>query len=144
MEKLYKLLSDTQATLFMLFQKTWVYHWDVVGSDFKQLHDLFGEQYEEMFGEIDRITEHMRYLNIKPVSTLVRITEVSHILESNNALDGMGMVGDLLSDNQTIIGILTQVAEEAEEQGSRGTVSLVEDLIESHGKYIWMLRAFTQ
>ena len=38
-----------------------------------------------MFEEIDRLTEHMRYLNIKPVSTLTRITEVSHVLETNNA-----------------------------------------------------------
>ena len=44
MEALYKLLSDTQASLFVLFQKTWVYHWNVVGDDFKQFHDLFGEQ----------------------------------------------------------------------------------------------------
>jgi len=144
MEKLYKLISDAQATLFMLFQKTWVYHWDVVGSDFYQFHKVFGEQYEGMFEEIDRLTEHMRYLNIKPVSTLTRVTEVSHVLEANNALDDIGMVKDLISDNETLITLLTKVAEEAEEQGSRGTVSLVEDLIETHGKNIWMLRSFTQ
>jgi DNA-binding ferritin-like protein len=69
MEKLYKLLSDSQATLFMLFQKTWVYHWNVVGSEFYQFHKVFGNQYEIMVDEIDRLTEHMRYLNIKPIST---------------------------------------------------------------------------
>ena len=144
MEKLYKLISDSQATLFMLFQKTWVYHWDVVGSEFYQFHKVFGNQYEQMFEEIDRLTEHMRYLNIKPVSTLTRVTEVSHILETNNSLDDMGMVRDLLSDNETLIGLLTKVAEEAEEQGSRGTTNLVEDLIEAHGKNVWMLRSFLE
>jgi starvation-inducible DNA-binding protein len=144
MEKLYKLISDAQATMFMLFQKTWTYHWNVVGSEFYQFHKVFGKQYEGMFEEIDRLTEHMRYLNIKPVSTLTRITEVSHVLETNNALDDMGMVRDLLSDNETLIGLLSKVAEEAESQGSRGTVSLIEDLIESHGKNVWMLRSFLQ
>ena len=96
-----------------------------------------------MFEEIDRLTEHMRYLNIKPVSTLTRVTEVSHILETNNALDDMGMVRDLLSDNETLIGLLTKVAEESENQGSRGTTNLIEDLIEAHGKFVWMLRSFT-
>lgn len=143
MEKLYKLISDSQATLFMLFQKTWVYHWNVVGSEFYQFHKVFGDQYEQMFEEIDRLTEHMRYLNIKPVSTLTRVTEVSHILETNNALDDMGMVRDLLSDNETLIGLLTKVAEESENQGSRGTTNLIEDLIEAHGKFVWMLRSFT-
>ena len=143
MEKLYKLISDSQATLFMLFQKTWVYHWNVVGSEFYQFHKVFGDQYEQMFEEIDRLTEHMRYLNIKPVSTLTRVTEVSHILETNNALDDMGMVRDLLSDNETLIGLLTKVAEESENQGSRGTTNLIEDLIEADGKFVWMLRSFT-
>jgi starvation-inducible DNA-binding protein len=144
MEKLYKLLSDTQATLFMLFQKTWVYHWNVVGSEFYQFHKVFGKQYEEMFEEIDRLTEHMRYLNIKPVSTLTRITEVSHVLEANNKLDDMGMVRDLIADNETLVGLFKQVAEEAELQKSRGTTNLVDDLNEAHGKFIWMLRSFTE
>jgi starvation-inducible DNA-binding protein len=106
METLYKLLSDTQASLFVLFQKTWVYHWNVVGDDFKQFHDLFGEQYEAMFEEIDRMTEHMRYLNIKPVPTLSRVTEVSHISEANSGLDTMGMVRDLLEGIKRLLTFL--------------------------------------
>ena len=144
MESLYKLLSDTQASLFVLFQKTWVYHWNVVGDDFKQFHDLFGEQYEAMFEEIDRMTEHMRYLNIKPVPTLSRVTEVSHISEANSGLDTMGMVRDLLEGHQKIVDLLTQVSEEAENQKSKGTINLVDDLNEAHGKHIWMLSSFTQ
>jgi starvation-inducible DNA-binding protein len=144
MEKLFKLLSDAQATLFILFQKTWVYHWNVVGSEFYQFHKVFGNQYETMFEEIDRLTEHMRYLKIKPLSTLTRITEVSHILEANSKLDDMGMVKDLISDNETFVNLLKQVAEEAEEQKSRGTTNLVDDLNEAHGKFIWMLRSFTE
>ena len=144
MEKLYKLLSDTQASLFVLFQKTWVYHWNVVGSEFYQFHKVFGEQYEAMFEEIDRLTEHMRYLKIKPVSTLTRITEVSQVEEANSSLDAMGMVNDLIKCNQQIISLLGQVAEEAELQKSRGTTNLVDDLNESHGKFIWMLRSFTE
>ena len=144
MEKLYKLLSDTQASLFVLFQKTWVYHWNVVGDDFKQFHDLFGEQYEAVYGEIDRLTEHMRYLNIKPVPTLSRIVEVSHVREADSSLDTMGMVRDLLHCHEIIIGLLNQVSEEAENQKSKSTINLVDDLNEAHGKFIWMLRSFTQ
>ena len=77
MEKLYKLISDIQANLFLLFHKTWVFHWNVVGPDFYQLHQLFNDQYNTMFEEIDRISEHMRYLNVRPVGTLSRIVEVS-------------------------------------------------------------------
>ena len=84
MEVLYKLLSDAQASLFVLFQKTWIYHWDVVGPNFQQLHTLFGEQYNTMFEEIDTLTEHMRYLGMKPVSGLSRVLEVSTIAEADS------------------------------------------------------------
>jgi len=144
MEKLYKLLSDTQASLFVLFQKTWLYHWNVSGDDFYQFHKLFGEQYEAMFNEIDRITEHMRYLNVKPVPTISRINEVSHISEANSGLDTMGMIRDLIESNQKLVELFTMISEEAEIQKSKGTSNLADDLNEEHGKYIWMLRSFIQ
>ena len=147
MEKLFKLLSDTQASLFVLFHKTWVYHWNVVGPNFKEHHDLFGGQYEEMFEEIDRITEHMRFLGMKPVSTLTRITEVSGVEQASNSaqtIDAKTMVEQLMGDHKKIIEMLTEVSDEAEKQNSKGTINLVDDLNESHGKAVWMLRSFTE
>jgi starvation-inducible DNA-binding protein len=147
MEKLFKLLSDTQASLFVLFHKTWVYHWNVVGPNFKEYHDLFGTQYEEMFEEIDRITEHMRFLGMKPVSTLSRITEVSGVEQASNSaqdIDAKTMVEQLMADHKKIIEMLTEVSDEAEKQNSKGTINLVDDLNESHGKAVWMLRSFTE
>jgi starvation-inducible DNA-binding protein len=147
MEKLFKLLSDTQASLFVLFHKTWVYHWNVVGPNFKEYHDLFGTQYEEMFEEIDRITEHMRFLGMKPVSTLSRITEVSGVEQASNSaqdIDAKTMVEQLLADHKKIVEMLTEVSDEAEKQNSKGTINLVDDLNESHGKSVWKLRSFTE
>jgi DNA-binding ferritin-like protein len=40
--------------------------------------------------------------------------------------------------------MLGEVAEEAEAQKSRGTVNLADDLNEAHGKFVWMLRSFTE
>ena len=146
MEKLFKLLSDTQASLLVLFHKTWVYHWNVVGPDFKQYHDLFGEQYESMFEEIDRLTEHMRFLGMKPVSTLSRVTEVSRVEQASNSaqsIDSKTMIEQLMNDNKTFIEMFNEVSEEAEKQKSKGTINLIDDLNEAHGKHVWMLRSFT-
>jgi starvation-inducible DNA-binding protein len=161
MEKLYKLISDIQANLFILFHKTWVFHWNVVGSDFQQLHTLFGEQYEAMFEEIDRLSEHMRYLNIRPIGSLSRIVEVSSIGEGSNIIqmDELGqkqivpgkpvvksdeMVKRLMTDNMILIELLTEASEEAGNQRSYATESLLQDLMESHGKFVWMLRSITE
>jgi len=144
MEKLYKLLSDTQASLFLLFQKTWVYHWHIVGPDFKQIHDLFGEQYEAIQEEVDRISEHMRFLGIKPVGPLSRVVEVSKVKEAKSNISEMEMIRDLLDSHKEILSLLNNAAVEADSQKSRGTVNLLDDLNEAHGKFIWMLRSFTE
>jgi starvation-inducible DNA-binding protein len=143
METLFKLLSDAQASLFVLFHKTWAYHWNVVGQDFQQLHTLFGGQYETMFEEIDRLSEHMRYLNVKPLSSLKRVLEVSGIKEGSSSVDAEGMISDLLKSNQDFCEMLTKVSEEAESQKSYATANLAQDLMESHGKFVWMLRSFS-
>jgi len=147
MEKLFKLLSDAQASLFVLFQKTWIYHWDVVGPDFQQLHTLFGGQYEAMFEEIDTLTEHMRYLGMKPVSTLSRIVEVSAIDQASNSaqeIDANEMVRQLRDDNKKIIEVFAEISEEADKQKQYATSNLVQSLMESHGKFHWMLRSFLE
>ena len=147
MEKLYKLLSDTQASLFVLFQKTWNYHWNVSGSDFPQLHELFGGQYEAMFEEVDRISEHMRYLNIRPVSTMNRMIEVSSIegpANGNQVIDAKGMVEQLLADNQKVIEMFKDISEESEKQRSYATANLVQDFMEAHGVNVYKLRSYLQ
>jgi starvation-inducible DNA-binding protein len=144
MEKLFKQLSDVQASLFVLFQKTWIYHWDVVGPDFQQLHTLFGGQYETMFEEIDTLTEHMRYLGMKPVSTLTRVIEVSEIKEASSSIDADGMISDLLDSNKKMIELLTAISEEADSQKQYATSNLVQSFMETHGKFVWMLRSFTE
>jgi len=144
MENLFKLLSDAQASLFVLFQKTWIYHWDVVGPDFQQLHTLFGGQYETMFEEIDTLTEHMRYLGMKPVSTLSRILEVTAIAEADSEIVAFGMVAQLMDDNMKIIQMLTAISEEADKKKQYATSNLVQSLMETHGKFVWMLRSFLE
>lgn len=144
MEKLFKLISDAQASLFVVFHKTWVYHWNVVGKDFHQLHTVFGEQYETMFGEIDRISENMRYLSIRPISALSRILDVSHIDEAQSGISDVEMISDLLEDHQKLCSLFSEVSDEAENQKQYATANLIQDLMESHGKFVWMLRSFLQ
>ena len=54
------------------------------------------------------------------------------------------MIRDLLEDHKKIVSMFDAAAIEAENQKSRGTINLLDDLNEAHGKYIWMLRSFTE
>lgn len=142
MEELYQLLHRTQTSLFCLMQKTWVYHWNVVGSDFYQLHTLFGEQYETMIAEIDRLTENMRYLRMKAIGPISRVVQTSAISEASDNPTDKTMISQLLADNKMLIEILSEVSNKSDSQKQYATSNLVQDLMESHGKFVWMLRSF--
>ena len=142
MDELYELLHKSQTSLFCLFQKTWVYHWNVVGSDFYQLHTVFGEQYNTMFEEIDKLTEHMRYLRMKAIGPISRVVETSELPEATNAPTSESMISQLLADNKKLNEMLTKTSESADGQKLYATSNLVQEIIESHGKFVWMLRSF--
>lgn len=142
MEELYQSLHKAQTSLFCLMQKTWVYHWNVVGSDFFQLHEAFGDQYTTIQGELDRLTEHMRYLRMIAIAELSRVVETSEIQDASPNPTDKFMVSQLLSDNKKIIKLLTDVVESAEKTKQYTTSNIAQDLIETHGKYVWMLRSF--
>jgi DNA-binding ferritin-like protein len=52
------------------------------------------------------------------------------------------MIKRLMVDNLTLIELLTALSEEAEAQRQYATASISQDFMESHGKFVWMLRAF--
>ena len=133
-----------QTLTFVLFQKTWIYHWDVVGPNFQQLHTLFGGQYETMFEELDRLSEHMRYLNVKPLSSLSRMLEVTQIKEAASSTGAKEMLQELLDNNTKFCELMTEISEESEAQKQYATANLVQDLMESHGKFVWQLRSHLQ
>lgn len=142
MNELYQSLHKAQTSLFCLMQKTWAYHWNVVGSDFFELHEAFGEQYTTMQGEIDRLTEHMRYLRVIAISQISRVIETSEIQEASANPTDRSMVSQLLVDNKKIIDLLLEVIAAAEKTKQYTTSNIAQDLIETHGKFVWMLRSY--
>jgi DNA-binding ferritin-like protein len=97
-----------------------------------------------MFEEIDRLSEHMRYLNIKPLSSLSRMLEVTQIQEASSSTGAREMLQDLLDNNTKFCEMMQDISEEAESQKQYATANLVQDLMESHGKFVWMLRSHLQ
>ena len=97
-----------------------------------------------MFEEIDRLAEHMRYLNIKPLSSLSRMLEVTQIKEAASSTTADKMLAELLENNEKFYELMGEISEESETQKSYATANLVQDLMEAHGKFVWQLRAHLQ
>ena len=86
----------------------------------------------------------MRYLNVKPLSSLSRMLEVTQIKEAASSTGAKEMLQELLDNNTKFCELMSEISEEAEEQKSYATANLVQDLMESHGKFVWMLRSHLQ
>ncbi len=97
-----------------------------------------------MFEEIDRLSEHMRYLNIKPLSSLSRMLEVTQIKEAASSTGAKEMLQELLDNNIKFCELMQEISEESEAQKQYATANLVQDLMEAHGKNVWQLRSHLQ
>ena len=144
MESFYKSLYEVQATLMHLFWKTWVYHWNVVGPDFQQLHLLYGGQYEFMFEELDKLSEHIRFFNIRALGPLSIVQETSAIGDVQVNIDASRMTSDLLDGNLALIEKVRQLNTEAEAANQPQTANFAQQMMEDHGKFVWMLRSISQ
>lgn len=53
-------LNTVLGETFRLYVQTHGYHWNVVGPNFRQLHAMFEEQYQNLWSALDEIAERIR------------------------------------------------------------------------------------
>jgi len=135
-------LKIVLAENFALYLKAHYYHWNVEGSDFYQLHEFFGDFYEEVYGSIDKFAEEIRALNSYAPGSFKRYSELSKIEGEERVLTSKEMISQLLTDNNTYINTLTEAFQLSENQKEIGLSNFIQDRIDQHKKHAWMLRSF--
>ncbi len=138
--KLELLLSNSYA----LTIKTQNYHWNVVGSNFVALHQLFGEQYQELFTAIDEIAERIRSFGVLVEADLLYFGQNSQITAPKKNSNAEKMVSDLVKGHQVIIDDLLDSIKLAQENKDEGTADLFIRRIQVHQKALWMLQSINQ
>lgn len=136
-EKAKQVLADT----FVMYMKAHGYHWNVIGPDFPQLHDFFGELYAELHGAIDVIAEELRQLDSFAPGTLKRMIELSALTEDEAIPKAEKMIKNLIAANEQVLQSLTEVYEMAEEQKEFPYSNVIQDRLSAHAKHRWMLKA---
>jgi starvation-inducible DNA-binding protein len=136
-EKMKVLLADA----FTMYVRAHGYHWNVIGSDFPQYHDFFGDLYQEIHGSVDDIAEQLRQINSFAPGTLQRMKELSTISEDDKIPLASKMITNLITANDTVIADLIDAYKSAEEAGEYGLSNFLQDRITVHKKHGWMLKA---
>lgn len=140
------LLNGDLADSYLLIIKTKKYHWDVIGPQFRTLHELWQEQYEAIALNIDAIAERVRALGGYPVGTAEGFLKHASISEHGGDLpDADEMVTRLVGDHEQIIRNLRDHIDQASEKyHDEGTADFLTGLMEQHEEMAWMLRSFLE
>jgi starvation-inducible DNA-binding protein len=141
MEELIEKMKVVLASTFAAKLKAQSYHWNVIGSDFSQLHDFFATVYEDYDGAIDPLAEHIRQLDAFVPQTLSRMSELSIIDEDETVPNAVKMVSNLQTCNENLMNAVTEAYEMAEEQKMYGLSNYLQDRITAQSKLNWMLEA---
>jgi starvation-inducible DNA-binding protein len=121
--------------------KTHSYHWNVIGPNFSEYHEFFGNLYEELHGAVDPIAEQIRAVNSFAPSSLSRIKELTRIKESDTIPTAERMFQLLINDNNIVLDALKNAYDLADKEGELGLANFLQDRMDIHKKHGWMLRA---
>jgi starvation-inducible DNA-binding protein len=141
-----ELLNQDLSDSYLLIVKTKKFHWDVVGPQFRSLHEIWEEQYEQLSENIDAIAERVRALGGYPIGTMEGFLKAGTIKEEGgNVPTATEMVSRLVDDHEQIIRNLREHIDRCDEQfHDQGTADFLTGLMEGHEEAAWMLRSFIE
>jgi starvation-inducible DNA-binding protein len=141
MEALQKAAKIAFASEFTFYLKAHFFHWNVEGINFRELHDLFGTIYEEVYGSIDDFAEKIRSLGAYAPGSNSRFNMLSAINDETSVVPPESMVAELLQDSDNMVKILKRVYDIAEVEGEHGFSNFLAERMDAHRKHSWQLRA---
>jgi|TARA_R100000322_G_scaffold22153_7_gene14820 starvation-inducible DNA-binding protein len=136
-EGLARVLADT----YTLYLKTHHYHWNVTGPQFRSLHLMFEEQYQELWAATDEIAERIRALGEYAPGTYAEFSKLSSIQEDNSVPSSEQMVKNLVKGHEQVVKTARNLFSSASEAGDEVTADLMVQRMQASEKTAWMLRS---
>ncbi len=131
------------ATQYAYVLKAQLFHWNVEGPDFAQLHKFFGKIYEEVYeNSIDQTAEFIRILDDYTPGSFERFAELSLIPGQTKIPRARLMIEELFNDSEQLIALLNQCFDVSEAEDQQGICDFLAGRIDAMGKHRWMLRSF--
>jgi starvation-inducible DNA-binding protein len=130
------------ATNYAFVIKAQLFHWNVEGPDFGQLHKFFQKIYEDVYDSIDSTAEYIRILGEYTPGSFERFSELSLISGQTKIPRAQLMIEELLNDTQTLIDLLNRCFSSAENENQQGVADFIAGRIDAMGKHRWMLQSF--
>ncbi len=134
-------LKSVMGDTYALYVKTHGYHWNVTGPRFKALHDMFMEQYTELWTALDEIAERIRAIGEFAPGSTEQILANATIMPDNSQPDAEDMIQSLANGHDMLSTTLKKALDVADEIGDDVTVDLFTQRMTVSQKTAWMLRS---
>jgi starvation-inducible DNA-binding protein len=128
------------ASNFSLYLKTHNAHFNVTGMFFPQLHQLFKDQYEDLWDAYDTIGENIRKLDAFTPASLGEYKNLSVIDDQDGVLSAKEYVERLFKDHERIMVLLNMIFKLAEADNRQADMNFFADRLDVHAKHRWMLK----
>ncbi|MDP3418815.1 Dps family protein [Falsiroseomonas sp.] len=134
-------LGGVLADTFRLYMKVHGFHWNVSGPRFRVLHQMFEEQYNELWQALDQIAERIRVLGQTAPGSLATMAALGTLPETEGVPGARGMMQAALDGHLALAAGAKAALAVAERAADPATADLLTQRIASHEKTAWMLRA---
>ena len=135
-------LTELLADVFSFYLRAHSAHWNVIGTDFREYHDLFGAIYEDVYSSVDPIAENLRKLGSKAPSTLTEFIALRTIEDTKVvSQDARVLATDILASNDAIINSIAEAFDCATEANQQGIANFLADRLDKHQMWKWQLSA---
>ena len=144
-EQLIELLNARLADTFDLYSQVKQAHWNVKGSDFIQLHELYDLVAADVIEYVDTIAERATALGGLALGTARMAAKASTLDEYPlDAVDGMDTVA-AVADRLAAYGALAREGiDKATELEDMDTADLFTDVSRTIDKHLWFVEAHLQ
>lgn len=141
-KKMATTLNILLADEYVLYTKTYKFHWNLKSKHFGALHAFFQDQFEQIIKFVDAVAERIQQIGHVADGTLTEFLQKTTLTElpGHNPTD-LEIMQLLLDDHESIVRNLRDIVSETTEFNDHGTNNFLTDLIEKHEKIAWMLRS---
>lgn len=133
-------LNAVLAETFRLYVQTHGYHWNVEGPNFRQLHALFEEQYQDLWGALDVIAERIRTQGAYAPGSVADMMALA-APEDTPPQSAAEMMTKLIAGHAALAETLRAAISASAEAGDEVSAGILTDRLEWHEKELWMMKA---
>lgn len=130
-----RVLADT----FVMYVHAHGAHWNVTGPNFPEYHSFLGDLYNELWGAIDDIAEHIRTIGTAAPGTVGTIVLPTIIPDVDPGSNWDDIRAQLEKENFVLIAGLNEAFGAAMAANNQGIVNFLADRLDRHAKHAWML-----